>query len=325
VTVQEVGPGCLAWLRLPGSWGQTNIGLVAGDGASLLVDTPWDRPLARAVLDAFAAQPPVATVFNTHSDGDHWWGNAVVPAGAEVVTSEACLAAMREEATPQTLARQRRLSSTLGRLPGRLGAGGRYVADFLAPYAFEETELRFPDRTFTGRREETVGGRDVVFIDHGAAHTSSDSVVFVPDARVVFAGDLAFAHVTPVMWHGPVAGWLGALDAMLALEADTFVPGHGPVGTRADLSALHAYWALLDHEVAQDRAAGRGPLEASRRIAALGAFAPFRAWQNPERLFINVATLDRLQQGKGPIPATPVARGQAFDGVAALCRHLQRR
>jgi hypothetical protein len=44
----EVGRGCRAWMRLPGGCGETNIGLVAGDGASLLIDTPWDRRLTRA-------------------------------------------------------------------------------------------------------------------------------------------------------------------------------------------------------------------------------------------------------------------------------------
>ena len=243
--------------------------------------------------------------------------------GAEVVASARCVEAMRAEATPQALAKQRSLSKALGHLPGRLGGGARYIADFLAPFAFAETELRFPDRTFNGRLEETVGGRDVVRTDHGAAHTASDSVVFVPDARVVFAGDLLFAAVTPIMWHGPVAGWLAALDRLLELDADTFVPGHGPVAGRDEVQALHGYWALLDHEVAQDRAAGRSPLEAAKRIAALPAFAPFRDWLHPERLYVNVATLDRLQRGKGPIPTTVLARAQAFDGVATLCRHLR--
>jgi cyclase len=83
----------------------------------------------------------------------------------------------------------------------------------LEPFALEQGTPRFPDRTFTGRRTEVLGGREIEPIEYGAAHTASDSVVFVPDARVVYTGDLLFAGVTPVMWHGPVSGWLAALRA----------------------------------------------------------------------------------------------------------------
>lgn len=325
-TVQEVGPGCFAWLRLPGGWGETNIGLIVGDGASLLIDTPWDPVLAASMLDAFAPQTasaPIAIVFNTHPDVDHWWANTAVPA-AEIVASATTAAAMRSEAGPQELMRLRGLSSLSGRMPGRPGRMGRYVATMLEPFAFDQVQLRYPDRTFTGRREQTVGGRDIVFIDHGSAHTASDCVVFVPDARVVFCGDLLFAHATPIMWHGPVTGWLAALEALMALDADTFVSGHGRLGTRDELQALHDYWSWLHNAVTTHRAAGRGVGEMVKRLTRAPEFAAFRDWENPERLYINVATIDRQLGGKGPIGTDPVSRARAFDHVAALAHDLRR-
>ena len=218
-------------------------------------------------------------VVNTHPDVDHWWGNAALP-GAEVVASAAAATAMRAEPTPQRLLAQRSLSKLTGHLPGRLGGGGRYMARSSPRLRSTRSTLRFPDRTFTGRRTETVGGRTVGWSDHGAAHTASDSVVFVPDARVAFAGDLLFAAVTPIMWHGPVAGWLAALGPLVALEADMFVPGHGPVAGRDELQALRGYWAWLRHEVAQDRAAGRSPLEIAKRMPRARVRA-FRDWETP--------------------------------------------
>lgn len=322
--VREVAPGCHVWLRLPGSWGQTNIGLVTGDRASLLVDTPWDLRLAGAMLDAFApytARAPVSLVFNTHPDVDHWWGNAALPA-AEVLASAPAAAAMREELTPGRMLALRRLSGLTGRVPGRAGGGGRYVASMLAPFALEDVEPRYPDRTFTGRRTETVGGRTVELVDFGAAHTASDSIVVVPDARVAFTGDLLFAYVTPVMWHGPVAGWLAALQALMTLDADVFVPGHGPISARGEVQALHDYWTWLREGVRAHKAAGRRPLEAATLLAGTREFAAFRSWQNPERLYVNVATLDRELDGRGPIPNDPVSRARAFDGIARLSQRL---
>ncbi len=316
--------GCHAWLRLPGSWGETNIGLVVGRDASLLIDTPWDLRLTRSMLDAFAPltdSAPVAMLFNTHADPDHWWGNSALP-GAEVVASEGCTRAMRAEPTPERLLSLRRFAQVGGRLPGRPGAAGRYVSSMLAPFALEEVTLRFPDRTFTGRRTETVGGREVEFIDLGAAHTASDSIVFVPDARVVYTGDLLFSGVTPVMWHGPVQAWLQALEAITALEADVFVPGHGPVSTRTELHALREYWTWLVTAVGTHESAGQHPLEVAQRLLGTPEFAAFRGWESPERLYLNVATISRQQAGKGPIPADPINRTKAFDGIACLSRHL---
>jgi cyclase len=90
--LREVGAGAWAWLQPNGAWGEANAGLIAGEDEALLVDTLWDERLAREMLDAM--QPPLQgrrlkTVVNTHSDGDHWWGNAVVPDDAQIVTSAA--------------------------------------------------------------------------------------------------------------------------------------------------------------------------------------------------------------------------------------------
>ncbi len=326
VRLEQVGPGCHAWLRLPGSWGQTNIGLVVGQDVSLMIDTPWDVRLTRSMLEAFAPltdRAPVSMLVNTHADPDHWWGNSELPR-AEVIASAGCARAMRSEPTPERLLGLRRLAQVGGRIPGRPGAGARYVSSMLAPFALGEVTLRFPDRTFADRRSEMVGGREVEFIDYGAAHTASDSIVLVPDARVVYTGDLLFTGVTPVMWHGPVSSWLHALDAMIALDADVFVPGHGPVSSRTELTSLRDYWTWLVAAAETYESAGQDPLEVAKRLSLTREFDAFRAWESPERLYINVATIIRQRAGKGPIPADPINRAKAFDGIACLRQHLEK-
>jgi cyclase len=325
--VQEVGRGCWAWMRVPGGWGQTNIGLVTSAGGALLIDTPWDHRLCAAMLDAFAPQlqgRPVSLLVNTHADGDHWWGNAVVTGAAEVLVSETTAAAMHDEPEPGELIAMRRLARTLGAVPGRAGRMGRYVSAMLAPFAFDEVTLRLPDRTFSGQRVETVGAREVLLIDHGPAHTRSDAIVVVPDAGVVFTGDLLFARTSPLMWHGPVTAWLAALKSIMALDADVFVPGHGPVSSRTELHALHDYWSWLNAAVAGHHAAGRDAGEMTSRLARSPEFTAFRGWENPERLALNVISIDRQLRGRGPIPGNPIARARAFDAVAGLASELER-
>ena len=86
-TVHRAGDGCLAYVQRDGSWGWSNAGLVVGDGVSLLVDTLFDLRLTAAMLAAFAPDTgaaPIATVVNTHANGDHCYGNQLV-ADAEIV------------------------------------------------------------------------------------------------------------------------------------------------------------------------------------------------------------------------------------------------
>lgn len=323
----EVREGVWAWLQPNGSWGEANAGLVVGDGASAVIDTLWDQRLAGELLAA--AMPrvqdaPIRLVVNTHSDGDHWWGNAVMPPSAEVVTSRASLEAMTHE-SPAGLARQRRLARVTGRIPGRAGAMGRYVSSMLAPYAFEGVRPRLPDRAFSGEATETVGGRELRLTEVGPAHTVGDLIVEVAGTGVVFTADILFVGATPVMWAGPLSNWVAALDRLLALDADTFVPGHGPIAGRAEVEAVRDYWLWLDEAARSHHAAGRGPLAAARAMVADPGFAPFAGWLSPERILVNVTTVHRALDGKGPIPATPVARALLFDRVAALGRELTAR
>ena len=88
----ELAPGTWAWLQPNGGLGESNAGLVVGDGAALLVDTLWDERLTAAMLEAIVpvcerAGAPIRHLFNTHGDGDHWYGNGLLGAGVEIVAT----------------------------------------------------------------------------------------------------------------------------------------------------------------------------------------------------------------------------------------------
>lgn len=125
------------------------------------------------------------------------------------------------------------------------------------------------------------------------------------------------------MWKGPLANWLRALDLLLALDADTFVPGHGPLGRREHVEALRDYWLWLDDGVRRHHAAGRSALQGARALIREPEFARFRDWVCPERIALNATTIHRLRAGKGPVPATPPARARLFAHIAAIGRELQ--
>ena len=287
----DVGPGVHAYLQPNGAWGESNAGLVIGDGESLLVDTLWDLELTAAMLEAMrplTAGAPIRTLVNTHGDGDHWWGNQLVGA-REIIATEAAAEHEMRAVTPGSMVALRRLGTALA-----FTAAGRFFRGMTGPFDHGgEIALTRPTRTFSGRLELEVGGRAVELIEVGPAHTHGDLIVHVPDARVVFAADVAFVGSTPVMWAGPVENWLRALDTIEALEPARVVPGHGPVIGVEGLQPLRDYWRHLES------AARRGL--SARDVVLADEYAPFADWECPERAVINLATLRRTgREPKGP-------------------------
>jgi glyoxylase-like metal-dependent hydrolase (beta-lactamase superfamily II) len=323
--LQDLGHGTWAWIQPDGGWGEANSGLVVGDGASAVVDTPWDQVRAREILAAMAPHvkgAPVRLAVNTHSDGDHWWGNAELPGDATIVTSAESLEAMKEDATPKDLVRMRRAARLSARIPGRAGELGRYVRDMLGPFRFQDVRLRPPDRTFDDRAVEEVGGRTLELRTVGPAHTMGDLVVHVPDAGVVFAADVLFVGVAPVMWAGPVENWIAALEAVLALDAPTVVPGHGPVCGPAEVRAMRDYWTWLAEAVALQHRLGRSATRATVEIVRSDGFAPWRDWLLPERTVISVTAILRHLEGKDRVPQSAVIRAALFAQVAVVRRAI---
>ena len=129
----------------------------------------------------------------------------------------------------------------------------RYLRERFGPFDFGGITLRNADRTFDDRLTIDVGGRRVELLNLGPAHTAADSVVHVPDAGVLFAGDLLFIGCTPIVWAGPIENWVKACDAMIALDAPTVVPGHGPVTDADGIRAVRGYLVVC-------RRAGRSGL-----------------------------------------------------------------
>jgi cyclase len=302
----QVAHGTHAWLQPNGAWGESNAGLVIGDGESLLVDTLWDLRLTRRMLDAMApllADAPIRTLVNTHGDGDHWFGNELVGTD-DIVAAAAAVAHEMRAVTPGSMLALRRLGGALERAGrGSLAASGKFLRGMAGPYDHRGISLKRPTCTFSGRLQLDIGGRAIELIEVGPAHTHGDLIVHVPDARVVFAADVVFNGSTPVMWVGPLENWLRALDTIEALEPDVVVPGHGPVTDVAGLATLREYWTYLDAAARPRLQAGAKPTAVAREIVTSAEY-PFDEWECPERAVINVHTLERHRSG-GSEPRGP--------------------
>lgn len=296
-TSAEVGDGCHAYIQSDGSWGWSNAGLIVGAGASLLVDTLFDLVCTQRMLDRFAEHTgaaPINTVVNTHANGDHCFGNELV-SFAQIVSSTATKEEMAH--VPPSLL------DGLVKEPGPIGDVFR---EFFGEFVFEDVPLRLPDRTFDGRLEIEVGGRQVELIEVGPAHTEGDTLVYVPDAKVVYTGDILFIGGTPVVWAGPLQNWVDACDLMLGMDIDTVVPGHGPVTDKSGVATVRDYLVWVDGEATARHRAGMDAFDAARDIAAsVGAHETFSSFGEFGRIAVNVETVYRALDPAHQTPGVP--------------------
>ena len=299
----DLGNGIYSWMVPNGSWGESNAGLIVGEGESLLVDTLWDLHFTDEMLDAMkpiTGKAPIKYLVNTHADGDHVWGNQLL-AGAEIIMTPACDEEGREmkAAAMAMLGRSGEALERYGR--GNVEKIGNYFHNMVAPYDFRGVVFEGATRTFEGETALEVGGREVRLIEVGPAHTLGDLLVYVPDAKTVFCGDIIFSGGTPVLWAGPVENWLDALETIMDLDVETVVPGHGPVGGKESALRLKEYWEFLRREVGKRFNAGMSAKDAAYDIA-LGDDFKIRAWarwDSPERIMTNAHIMYKHLQLRG--------------------------
>jgi cyclase len=282
--LHEIADGVWAYLQPDGGWGWSNAGLITGDGSSLLVDTLFDLRLTAEMLEAMRATSPAAhhigTVVNTHANGDHCYGNSLL-GDAQIIATARCATEMLE-LPPATMAAMLRSADALG-------AAGQFVQRIFSPFSFDDVPLTLPTRTFEDRLDVHVGGRIISLFEVGPAHTAGDAVVHLPEAGIVFTGDILFHGGHPIVWAGPVANWIAACDRVLALHPSVVVPGHGPLATPAALVDLKEYFTLLTSEARTRYEAGMSPLDAARDID----LGPYAGWSEAERVVANVHALYR--------------------------------
>ncbi|QFU92959.1 MBL fold metallo-hydrolase [Amycolatopsis sp. YIM 10] len=208
------------------------IGLVVGDGACLVIDTRADAEQGAELANAVREVTPHPwTVALTHDHFDHAFGVSAF-LPCEVWAHENC---------------HRELA------------------------ARDKPDLALPDRLLTDRAELDIGGRRVGLAHFGPAHSDNDVVVHVPDASVVFAGDLV-EFSPPGSFTAEsfgtdttLSGWPAAIDGVLALGAEIILPGHGPT---VDRDFLLAQKEILDRLITLDSALRAGEVDAAAAIAA---------------------------------------------------------
>jgi cyclase len=260
--VQEVSDGIYAYLQPDGTWWLNNAGFLVGRRGVVSVDACATERRTREYLARIAdvTDRPVRTLVNTHHHGDHTFGNYLF-AGATIVGHEAVRPAMVEFGEPRS-------------------------APFWTEVEWGAVELEPPFLTYTDQVTLWVDDlRCEVRYVGTPAHTTNDSIVWVPDRSVLFCGDLLFNGGTPFLLQGSVAGAIDVLTRVVEpLGARTVVPGHGPVCGPELVGEIVGYLRFVQDTARAGRAAGLSPLEAAREVD-LGRYA---GWLDAERIVGNL-------------------------------------
>jgi cyclase len=245
----EVSDGIFAWVQHDGTWWINNAGFLVADPGVIAVDACSTEARTRALLGGIrtVTAQPVRTLVNTHHHGDHTFGNYLFEP-ATIVGHERVRDAIRAWGQPRS-------------------------APFWTDVDWGEIRLSPPMLTFTEGVDVWSGELrcEVRHLGH-RAHTDNDSIVWIPERRVLFTGDLAFNGGTPFLLQGSVTGARRTLEQLRTFEPAVVVPGHGPVCGAEVLVHCAAYLDFVIETARAARAAGLTPLDAARETD-LGDFA----------------------------------------------------
>ena len=288
--VEDLGSGLFAYVQPDGGWMINNTAFLIGATGVVAIDSCSTERRTRAFLESVRSMSsaPVHTLVNTHSHPDHTAGNGWFP-GATIVAHERTRAEM--------------LAMT--KLPPLKG--------IFEP--IDEGELPSAPPFLTYRDGVTIWVDDlrceVVHVGT-PAHTTNDSIVWVPDHGVLFAGDLLFSGGTPFLVSGSVAGAISVLtDVVATLGATTIVPGHGPVCGPDAIEETLGYLRFVQDVAAKGVDAGLSPLEAAREID----LGPYAEWLDSERI---VGNLHRAYaEARGAAPGAMIDVPGAFRDMVA--------
>jgi cyclase len=235
-TIKKIGDGVYAAIAVEGGKAGSNAGFVIGDDGVLVVDTLQDAGVARDLLAEIRklTNLPVRYVLNTHYHLDHTTGNGVfAEAGATIIAQRNVRGWLRTE-----------------------------NLKFFGPTPKPDQKawvdsLVLPNVVYSDAMDIYLGKR-LVQVRYMLGHTGGDSVVIVPDANVVFGGDLVWQKHLPNLIDATTGDWIKTLDKLLAEHPSAiYVSGHGDVATSADVRDFRNYLATLREDVAKAQREGK--------------------------------------------------------------------
>ena len=289
-TLVKVADGVYAGIAKVGGLATGNAGFIVGDDGVLVVDTFLTPVAAEELIEAIGAETkqPIKFAINTHYHLDHTGGNQVFTARSIPIFSHDNLI------TWQTT-RNRRFLPALEDLQKRRADTARQLGETPADQVEKRTQFERQLRRFdammsihltnptvsfsVGSLQLYLGKREVLLFTL-PGHTGGDILAYVPDANVVYTGDMSWRKTLPNLVDATVNDWIPSLDTLLTkYPTAKFVPGHGEVATADDIREFRAYLDDLRSRVKKAIADGLTLDQAKQQLTLPEKYKSF-AFQN---------------------------------------------
>lgn len=197
--------------RTPQNFGNNaTFGFVITKAGVVLIDSGGSYRGAAAINRVIqqVTDKPVSIVINSGGQDHRWFGNGYFKSrGAHIIASAAAVADQR------------------ARVQDEMYMMGNLIGD----KALKGTNSVYADETFARKKTFNLGGIRFELLQVGPAHTPGDSIVYLPQEKIVFSGDVVFVgRMLGVLPHSNSRHWIKAFETMAALRPKIVVPGHGP-------------------------------------------------------------------------------------------------
>jgi len=286
----KVADGVFAAIAKPGGLASGNAGFVVGDEGVLIVDTFFTPAAIEELIAAIQAQTklPIKFAVNTHYHLDHTGGNQVLVAMGVPVIAHDNVAIWQTTKNKRFLPAPEDLEKRKADAARKLSEIPEDQKDKRAPLeaqlrrlnAIQSIKLTNPTVTFnSGSTHLYLGKREVVLFTL-PGHTGGDVLAYLPDANVLFTGDMGWSKTLPNLVDATVSDWITSLDKILKeYPTAKFIPGHGEVATAAEMRDFREYLNDLRSRVKQAIAAGLTVEQAKTQLILPDKYKSF-AFQN---------------------------------------------
>jgi glyoxylase-like metal-dependent hydrolase (beta-lactamase superfamily II) len=248
----KVADGIYAAIAKPGGLASGNAGFIVGDGGVMIVDTFFTPAAVEELISEIATQTkqPIKYAVNTHYHLDHTGGNQVLAARNIPIFAHARSMGWQATKNRRFLPERVELDKRRSDVAKQLEAVPADQPDKRAPLerqlrrldAMRQIKLTPPSILFeVGSLHVYLGNREVILLTL-PGHTGGDVLVYVPDANVIFTGDMGWSRTLPNLVDATVIDWIKSLDVLLEQHAGAkFIPGHGEVATRVEMREFRDY------------------------------------------------------------------------------------
>jgi glyoxylase-like metal-dependent hydrolase (beta-lactamase superfamily II) len=198
----------------------------------------------------------VTMVINSHYHIDHTWGNQAFHPDCDLITSEETMRLMARK-TPEEYRQLKEEIAEQSRSMEQLSLQSYPNHDLTPPKlwmsyaagiqeALPRLRPRIPNITFDHHMTIHGSRRSAILYSFSGGHTSSDTVLFLPEERILCAGDLVYTNLHPYLSEADLSKLVPILNELSALDPVTLLPGHGPVASKDALRSMLRYLGRLE-------------------------------------------------------------------------------